>query len=101
LTSLLRALVLGAFIATAAAACASGRVRGGQGTEMQQEEEYLPQTKVRPPEGNIDRVSGPINSPTPPPVLEVDLERRHPPPGPRLDPEPEPQSKPEIGNNPE
>ncbi len=101
MSSPLRTLLLAALIATASTACASGRVRGGQGTEMQQEEEYLPQTKVRPPEGKIDRVSGPINSPTPPPVLEVDLERRRPPPGPRLDPEPEPQSKPETGSNPE
>jgi len=90
LSSLPRVLILGAFIAGAASACAGGRVRGGQGTEMQQEEEYLPRTKVQPPAGNIDRVSGPIVSPSPPPVLEVDLERRRPPAGPALEPEPEP-----------
>lgn len=87
------ALVVVACLAGLVSACASGRVRGGQGTEMQQAEEYEPSTKVNPPEGNIDRVSGPINSPNPPPVLEIDLERRRRPVGPELDPEP--QSKPE------
>jgi hypothetical protein len=88
-------LVLVTCLAGLVSSCASGRVRGGQGTEMQQSEEYAPSRKANPPEGNIDRVSGPINSPTPPPVLEIDLERRRRPPGPELDPEPEPQSKPQ------
>ncbi len=78
-----------------ASACATGRVRGAQGTEMQQEEEYQPSTKVDPPEGNVDYTSGPVILPNPPPVLEVDLERRRPQP----DPEPEPKPKP--GNDPE
>lgn len=90
-----RALVLAACLAGLVSACASGRVRGGQGTEMQQAEEYAPSTKVEPPEGNIDRVSGPINSPTPPPLLEIDLERRRQPIGPELEPEPEPAPEPE------
>jgi hypothetical protein len=94
--SLPRALILGACIATLTTACASGRVRGGQGTEMQQVEAYQPDKKADPPEGNTDRVSGPINSPTPPPVLEIDLERRRPPPGPGLEPEPKPKPKPKL-----
>jgi hypothetical protein len=93
--------LIAGFIAAVASACASGRVRGGQGTEMQQAEEYQPGTKVDPPEGNVDRTSGPINSPTPPPVLEVDLERRRPAPGPAPEPEPEPKPEPEPGNDPE
>jgi hypothetical protein len=92
-------LVLGACIAALTAACASGRVRGGQGTEMQQVEAYQPDQKVNPPEGNVDRTSGPMNLPTPPPVLEIDLERRQPPAGPGPEPEPEPQPK--RGNDPE
>jgi hypothetical protein len=87
-----RAAILGACLATLAA-CASGRVRGGQGTEMQQQQEYSPKTKVEPPEGNVARTSGPIISPTPPPVLEVDLERRPRPPAQQPEPEPEPQPK--------
>lgn len=86
-----RALILATLLlATVSLACAGGRVRGGQGTEMEQEADYLPSQKVKLPEGNTDRVSGPINSPSPPPVLEVDLERRRPPVGPSLEPEPEP-----------
>ncbi|MGB8332103.1 MAG: hypothetical protein WCE62_18400 [Polyangiales bacterium] len=99
--SLSRALIVATCFITLASACAGGRVRGGQGTEMQQEEEYLPIQKVKLPEGNTNRVSGPINSPTPPPVLEVDLERRRHPAGPSSEPDPEPQSNPEAGNNPE
>ncbi len=68
---------------------------------MMQEEAYEPSTKATPPEGNIDRTSGPITSPTPPPVLEVDLERRRKPYETAPDPEPEPQTKPQTGNNPE
>jgi hypothetical protein len=101
LSSLPGALILGAFMAAAACGCAGGRVRGGQGTEMQQEEEYLPKNKAVPPEGNTNRVSGPINSPSPPPVLEVDLERRRRPAGPGPEPEPNPQPNPETGNDPE
>jgi hypothetical protein len=103
LRSLWGALAVGACIAVFVTACASGRVRGGQGTEMRQAEEYEPSRKVDPPQGNIDRVSGPIDSVEPPPVLEVDLERRRPPPGPGPEPEPEPQAKPEpeSANDPE
>ncbi|MFZ1864211.1 MAG: hypothetical protein WAU39_08330 [Polyangiales bacterium] len=90
----LMALVMATCL-SAGSGCAGGRVSGGQGTEMQQQEEYLPAQKVEPPEGNTNRVSGPINSPTPPPVLEVDLERRRPPPP--ADIEPEPGSSPLAG----
>ena len=90
-----RALVHGVCIASLTAACASGRVRGGQGTEMQQVEAYEPDKKAEPPEGNTDRTSGPINSPTPPPVLEIDLERRRPRAGPGPEPEPQPAKDPE------
>ena len=58
MSSVMRAVIVGACAASLLGACASGRVRGGQGTEMQQAEEYAPSTKVEPPEGNIDRVSG-------------------------------------------
>jgi len=57
----------------ALAACGSGRIRVGQGTEIRQEEVYEPETKVEPPEGNIDRL------PEAYPVLEVDLERKQEP----------------------
>lgn len=91
-----------AFLLLGTAACASGRVSGGQGTEMAQEEAYEPSNAANPPTGNTDFTSGPIKAITPPPVLQVDLERRHPPPGPPLDPEPEPapQSNPEPQNDP-
>jgi hypothetical protein len=93
---LARTSILAAILALASA-CATGRVRGAQGTEMQQEEEYQPSSKVDPPQGNVDRTSGPVTLPTPPPVLEVDLERRRRAPGPELEPEP----KPKPGNDPE
>ncbi len=83
-----------------AAACASGRVSGGQGTEMAQEEAYEPSNAANPPTGNTDFTSGPIKAITPPPVLQVDLERRRPPTGPPIEPEPEPQSNPETQNEP-
>jgi hypothetical protein len=83
-----------------APACASGRVSGGQGTEMAQEEAYDPSNAANPPTGNTDFNSGPIKAITPPPVLQVDLERRRPPTGPPLEPEPEPQSNPEPQNDP-
>ncbi len=89
--------VFGCLVALAAA-CGTGRVSGGQGTETLQAEEYGPETKVKPPQGNVDRTSGPLTMPEPPAVLEVDLERRSPPPGPELEPvepEPEPEAKPE------
>lgn len=73
--------------------CASGRVRGAQGTEMGQAKEYEPETKVEPPIGNVERTSGPLVHPEPYPVLEVDLERRPPEPGPGPEPEPEPKRK--------
>jgi len=94
-----RALLYGACVAALTTACGSGRVRGGQGTEMGQAKEYEPEQKVNPPVGNVDRTSGPMELPDPYPVLEVDLERRRPPPGPGPEPEPEPQ--PEPGNAPE
>ena len=90
--------------ATVLAGCASGRVRGAQGTEMGQAREYEPETKVDPPIGNVDRTSGPLVQPEPYPVLEVDLERRSPkPPGPEPQPEPTtpPEPEPEPGNRPE
>lgn len=83
--------------------CASGRVRAGQGTEMQQEREYEPEQKVNPPEGNISRVSGPVKgTPTPPPVIEIDLERRRPPPPrePDLEPDPKPRPEPDPETEP-
>lgn len=95
MSSLPRALVLGGCIAALATACASGRVRGAQGTEMKQAEEYEPAKKVDPPEGNISRETDTY------PVLEVDLERRRPPPGPGPEPEPEPKPTSETGNAPE
>lgn len=72
--------------------CASGRVRGAQGTEMGQEREYEPESKVEPPVGNVQRTSGPLIQPEPYPALEVDLERRPKPPP---KPEPEPSQDPE------
>jgi len=60
--------------------CASGRVRGAQGTEMRQTEEYAPKKKVDPPEGNVSR------EPETYPALEIDLERRREPVGPELEP---------------
>lgn len=88
-------VVLGAAILLASA-CASGRVRGAQGTEMGQAKEYEPETKVDPPIGNVDRTSGPLVHPEPYPVLEVDLERRREEPGPGPEPEPDPgPTKPE------
>lgn len=97
-------IIVGGVCIASAVGCASGRVRGAQGTEMGQAREYEPQTKVEPPVGNVDRTSGPLEQPEAYPVLEVDLERRRePPPGPEPQPEPktqpEPQSQP--GNNPE
>ena len=97
MSGLPHALLLGACLVALVSSCASGRVRGGQGTEMQQAQEYEPSTKVNPPQGNIDRTSGPLDLPTPPPVLEIDLERRRQPVGPGLEPEPEP----EPGHHPE
>ncbi|MDH3653082.1 MAG: hypothetical protein OEN21_02330 [Myxococcales bacterium] len=94
-TSIIAAFIL--LILALDSACATGRVRGAQGTEMQQEQEYQPSSKVDPPEGNVDRTSGPVTLPTPPPVLEVDLERRRPAPGSA----PEPEPKPKPGNDPE
>jgi hypothetical protein len=88
------ALVVAASLCMMISGCAGGRVRGGQGTEMQQEEEYRPEQKVKPPEGNVSRVSGPLTTPTPPPVLEVDLERRRRPPSPEIEPEPGPSAEP-------
>lgn len=82
---------MGICLAAFMAGCASGRVRGLQGTEMGQAEEYEPQRKVDPPEGNVLVTSGPLNLPNPPPVLEVDLERRRDPPPPALEPDPEPK----------
>jgi hypothetical protein len=99
--ALSRALVLGACIAVFAGACASGRVRGGQGTEMGQAEEYQPEKKVDPPTGNAEKTSAPLEPIDTYPVLEIDLERRRPPPGPGPEPEPEPTATPEPGNDPE
>ncbi len=62
--------------------CASGRVRGGQGTEIRQEEVYQPKTKVEPPEGNSARL------PETYPLMEVDLDRKTEPYAPEA-PEPE------------
>ena len=71
--------------------CASGRVRGAQGTEMGQAEAYQPETKVNPPTGNSDKTSGPLEPIDTYPALEIDLERRRPPPGPGPEAEPEPE----------
>ena len=88
------ALVCAAVLIGALTGCASGRVRGAQGTEMGQAREYEPEKKVEPPIGNVDRTSGPMTQPDPYPVLEVDLERRREPPPAEPDPEPEPQPSP-------
>jgi hypothetical protein len=91
----LRALSLGTWVLLLAAACASGRVRGAQGTEMGQSREYEAEKKVEPPISNVERTSGPMTQPDPYPVLEVDLERRRePPPGPEPEPEPKPEPQP-------
>jgi len=99
MSSLPRILLLAALLIPLASACASGRVRGGQGTEMGQAEAYEPQQKVNPPTGNADKTSAPLEPIDTYPLLEVDLERRRPEPG--SEPEPEPEPKPEPGNNPE
>jgi len=98
---LARALIVGACVACLVGGCASGRVRGGQGTEMGQAEEYQPEKKVDPPTGNADKTSAPLEPIDIYPVLEIDLERRHPPPGPGPEPEPEPEPQPKPGNDPE
>jgi len=97
LNRLPRAVIIGACVVGLGSACASGRVRGGQGTEMGQAEQYQPDKKVDPPTGNADKTSAPLEPIDTYPVLEIDLERRRPPPGPG--PEPEPQPK--TGNAPE
>ena len=84
-------------LAGLALGCASGRVRGAQGTEMGMAREYEPETKVEPPIGNVDRTSGPMTQPEAYPVLEVDLERRRNPP-PEPSPEPEPPPEPSTEN---
>ena len=94
-------LVAGACTVALLSSCASGRVRGAQGTEMGQAEAYQPETKVDPPTGNSDKTSGPLEPIDTYPALEIDLERRRPPPGPGPEPEPEPQATPEPGNHPE
>ena len=82
--------------------CASGRVRGAQGTEMGQEREYEPETKVEPPIGNVERTSGSMTQPEPYPVLEIDLERhREPPPEPEPGSQTKPEPKSQSGNEPE
>lgn len=96
MSALARAAIIVACLTTLSTACGSGRVRGGQGTEMGQAKEYEPEKKVDPPIGNVDRTSGPMEQPEPATVLEIDLERRHPPPGPGPEPEPEPQPEPET-----
>lgn len=77
--------------------CASGRVRGAQGTEMGQAREYEPESKVEPPVSNVERTSGPMIQPEPYPVLQVDLERRPKPPP--AEPDPEPPPRPEHEND--
>lgn len=99
MSSLARISVIAVFIVALASGCASGRVRGAQGTEMRQAEAYEPERKVDPPEGNISRETETY------PLLEVDLERRRPAAGPGPEPEPQagpqPEPKPEPGNSPE
>lgn len=92
MSTTIRSPLLALVTAVLLTGCASGRVRGAQGTEMGQQREYEPQTKVEPPAGNVDRTSGPMTQPDAYPVLEVDLERRSDPP-PAPEPEPEPQTK--------
>ena len=101
MTVLPRVLIAGACVACLVSGCASGRVRGGQGTEMGQAEEYQPEKKVDPPTGNADKTSAPLEPIDIYPVLEIDLERRRPPPGPGPEPEPEPKPQPKPGNDPE
>lgn len=97
MSSLPRAVILGTCVAVLllVSACASGRVRGAQATEMKQAEEYQPKKNVEPPEGNISRETDTYT------ILEVDIERRRPPPGPALEPEPEPQPPAQTANEPE
>lgn len=84
-----RISIIGLAVGALLTACASGRVRGAQGTEMGQAREYEPQSKAEPPIGNVERTSGSMTQPDPYPVLEVDLERRpEPPPSPEPEPEP-------------
>lgn len=78
----LEVLATGIVLSTVAA-CGTGRVRVGQATEIRQEEVYEPETKVEPPEGNIERL------PEAYPFLEVELERKKDPY------EPDPENKPE------
>ena len=70
---------------------------------MGQAEEYQPEKKVDPPQGNVDRTSGPLTHPDPYPVLEVDLERKSAPPpaSPEPDAEPDPKTEPQHGNQPD
>ena len=98
MSRLVRRAGLVALVLALLAGCASGRVRGAQGTEMGQEKEYEPQKKVDPPISNVDRTSGPMTQPDAYPVLEVDLDRRSPPPPP---PEPEPEPAPEPEPEPQ
>lgn len=96
-----RHIMSGACVAILLCSCASGRVRGAQGTEMGQAREYEPETKVEPPTGNVDVVTGPMIHPEPYPVLEVDLERRRDPP-PSSEPDPKKQQpEPQTGTQPE
>lgn len=94
MTRLARWAAAGMLASAVLTSCASGRVRGAQGTEMGQAREYEPETKVEPPIGNVERTSGSLTQPEPYPVLEVDLERRREPP-PSSGPEPDPEPKPE------
>ena len=88
-TGMGRLLVGGLALGALLSGCASGRVRGAQGTEMGQAREYEPEAKAEPPIGNVERTSGSMTQPEPYPVLEVDLEkRREPPPSPEPKPEP-------------
>ncbi len=96
-----RIVFLVGFLMALPSACASGRVRGGQGTEVAQEEAYEPAQKVEPPTGNVDKTSGPLTPIDTYPFLEVDLERRRPAAGPEPEPEPEPQTEPELPHDPE
>ncbi len=86
-TRIWRLAVSGLAIGALLSGCASGRVRGAQGTEMGQAREYEPESKAAPPIGNVERTSGSMTQPEPYPVLEVDLEKRREPP-PSSEPEP-------------
>lgn len=95
------ALVMTMLVVGLVEGCASGRVRGAQGTEMGQAREYEPESKVEPPVSNVERTSGPMIQPDPYPVLQVDLERRPKAPPGEAEPEPATENETDPPSRPE